>query len=63
MGVCGQNICDHVAEFVILFNFDMQHDHVRQMLNFDLLTLNPGSVSWGWLGVYEKIFATMLLHS
>ena len=42
-GVCGQNICYHVAAFVILFNFDMQHDHVLKKLTFDLLTPSPGS--------------------
>ena len=42
-GGCGQIICYHVAAFVILFNFDMQHDHVLKKLNFDLLTPYPGS--------------------
>ena len=27
--VCKQSICNHVARFVILFYFDMQHDHVQ----------------------------------
>ena len=46
-GVRGQNICYHVAAFVILFNFDMQHDHVLKKLNFDLLTPSPGSGQGG----------------
>ena len=33
-GVCGQNICYHFAAFLILFNFDMQHDHVLKLLKF-----------------------------
>ena len=33
----------HVAAFVILFNFDMQHDHVLKKFNFDLLTPSPVS--------------------
>ena len=54
-GVCGQNICYHVAAFVILFNFDMQHDHVLKQLNFDLLTPYPGSGRG--VGICGQIFA------
>ena len=42
-GVCGQNICFHVATFRDSNTFDMQHGHVLKKLNFDLLTLAPGS--------------------
>ena len=44
-GICGQNICYHVAPFVIPILFDMQHDLVRKKLNYDLFTQSPGS--WG----------------
>ena len=37
-GVCWQNICHHIAAFVIPFNFFMQHDHFLRKLNLDLLT-------------------------
>ena len=57
-GVCRQNICYHVAAFVIPFEFDMQHDHVLKKLNVDLL---PAPRVGG--GSAGKIFATMLLHS
>ena len=59
-GGCGQNICYHVAAFVILFNFDMQHDHVLKKLNFDLLTPYPGSGEG--VGISWQIFAALLLH-
>ena len=48
-GIFGQNICYHVAPFVIPILFDMQHDIVRKKLNFDLFTPSPGS--WGGGGV------------
>ena len=42
----------------LVIHFDMQNDHVLKKLNFDLMTLSPGSdVS------ASKILATMLLHS
>ena len=34
-GVCGQNICYHVATFRDSNKFDMQHDYVLKKLNFD----------------------------
>ena len=37
-GLCGQNICYHVAAFVILFNLIFNIDHVLKKLNFDLVT-------------------------
>ena len=37
MGVCRHNVCYHVAAYVILFKFDMQHDHVLKKLNFNIL--------------------------
>ena len=42
-------------------SFDMQHDHVLQKLNLDLLTPSPMVVGVGWR-IACKIFATMLLH-
>ena len=49
-----------VAASGILFNFDMQHDHVLKKLNFDLLTPYPGSGRGGrHLG---QIFTALLLH-
>ena len=35
-GVCGKNICYHVAVFCDSNKFDMQHDHLLKKLNFDL---------------------------
>ena len=58
-GVCGQNICYNVAVFPHSLEFYMQHDHVLNRLNFDLLTRPPGLEVGGALG---KIFAAMLLH-
>ena len=53
-GVCGQNVCYHVAAFRDSHLFDMQND----IVNFDLWTLSEeGEGSAG------KTFATMLLHS
>ena len=47
-GVCGQNICYHVATFRGSKIFDMQHDHDLKKLNFDLLTPSPSVVGeWG----------------
>ena len=41
----------------------MQHDHVQEKLNFDLLTQSPGSgYGGGGGGSAGKIFSTMLLH-
>ena len=42
-GICGQNICYHVAALVILFNLICNMTHVLKKLNFDLLTPTPGS--------------------
>ena len=50
MGVCGQNICNHVAAFLILSNLICS-----MKLNFDLLTQSLGSVG--------KIFTSNLPHS
>ena len=47
LGVCGQNICYHVATFCDFNKFDMQHDHVLKKLNFDLLTPSPRVVGEG----------------
>ena len=58
-GVCEQNICYHVAAFVIPFNLIFQHDIVLKKLNFDLLT--PSVRGKG--GSAGKLFATVLLHS
>ena len=58
-GVCKQNICYHVAAFVIPFNLIFQHDIVLKKLNFDLLTPSIRGIG----GSAGKIFATMLLHS
>ena len=57
--VCRQNICDHVAAFVIPFN-----EIVLKKLNFDLLTprVGGGGGGGGGGGIASKIFATMLLH-
>ena len=54
--VCRQNICNHVAAFVIPFNLICM-----KKFNFDLLT--PRS-SWeeGGGGAAGKIFPTMFLH-
>ena len=45
----------------------MQHEHVLEKLNFDLVTPSPGSGGGGGgvggLRPAGKIFATMLLHS
>ena len=44
----------------------MQHEHVLEKLNFDLVTPSPGSGGGGGVGGLRpagKIFATMLLHS
>ena len=46
----------------------MQHLHVLEKLNFDLLTSYPGSGGGSWVGGVGiqsavKIFATMLLRS
>ena len=61
-GVFGQNMCYHVAAFMIPFNLIcMQHDHLLNKLIFDLLTPSPRVVG-GW-GSACKIFATMLLNS
>ena len=40
-GVCGQNICYHVAAFRDYNIFNIQHDHVLKKLNFDFLTPIP----------------------
>ena len=37
-GVCGQNICYHVAIFRDSNKFDMHHDPCSEKMNFDLLT-------------------------
>ena len=48
---------------MILFNFDMQHDHVLKTLNFDLLTPFTWLGVGGWgKGSLDKVFATLLLH-
>ena len=49
-------ICYHVAALAI--PFDMQHDHVRKKLNFNLLTPRGG----GGGGAAGKIFATMCYY-
>ena len=38
--------------------FDMQHDHILNKLNFNLLTPTPGSGASA-----SKIYATILLHA
>ena len=38
-GVCGQNICFHVAIFLYSIWFYMQHDRNREKLNCDFMTL------------------------
>ena len=42
-GVCGHNICYHVASFPDSLQSDMQHDHALKKLNFYLLTPSQGS--------------------
>ena len=39
-GVCRQNICFNVATFRGSNKFDMQHHHILEKLNYDLL-INP----------------------
>ena len=49
------NICYHVAAFRDSLKFDMHHDDVLKMWNFDLLTPTPGSgggCRWGSAGRY-----------
>ena len=41
-GVCGQNICHHVAAFRDSLYFDMQHDYALKQFNSDLLTPSRG---------------------
>ena len=55
-GVCGQNICYHVAAYVILFNLLCS---MLKKLNSDLIPWGGG----GGGGSVGKLFATMLLHS
>ena len=50
-------MCLHFAAFIIPY-FDMQHDPVLKKLNFDLLTLPPGSRR----GSMGKILDTMLMY-
>ena len=60
-GVCGGNICYHVAAFVIPFKLDMQHENVLKKL---ILTFDPTPIGCLWLeGSGSKIFATTFLHS
>ena len=61
MGVCGQNICHHVAALVIPFNLICTMTMFLKKLNFDLLTPPPWSGGEGW-GSTGKIFSTILLH-
>ena len=35
-----KHLLNHVAAFVIPFNFDMQHDHDLKKLNFNLLSFD-----------------------
>ena len=61
MRVCGQNVCYHVAAYVILFKFDMQHDHVLKKLKVTFYPNPPqGRRRIGWSA--GKIFGTMLLY-
>ena len=46
---------------MILFKFDMQHDHVLKKLNFDLLTPSPGS-SGGGGGMKGVCMQTIYYH-
>ena len=58
MGVCRLNICYHVATFRDSNKFVMQHVHVQEKFNSDLLS--PRIRGRGSAG---KIFAIMLLHN
>ena len=57
------NIGYHVATFVIPFNLICNKIMFWKKLNFEFLTLSPGSGDGGLVGSAGKIFATMLLHS
>ena len=63
VGVCGQNICYHVAAFRNSLYFDMQHNHVMKKMNFDLLTPSRGGGGGGDRWSAYKLFATMLRRS
>ena len=52
VGVCGFDICFHVATFVISLKSDMQYDYVLKKFKFDSLTPPPGSAGGG--GVQAK---------
>ena len=53
-GVCGQNICYHVAAFRHSLKFDMQHDHALKKLNYDLFSHPLGSGGGGGGGLRVK---------
>ena len=60
-GGCGQNICYHVAVFVIPFN--LKYNIIMFWKEFSPFDPTPRVKMGGWGWVCGKIFATMLLHS
>ena len=62
-GVCGQNICYHVAAFFILFNLISNMTMYWKNWFFTYWSLRQGRGVGGGGGSACKIFATTLLHS